>query len=56
MKDYTYYNDVLQNEAKPTLFLELEAFRANLKAVANSARSEECRVGKECRSRWSPYH
>ena len=21
-----------------------------------SARSEECRVGKECRSRWSPYH
>ena len=19
-------------------------------------RSEECRVGKECRSRWSPYH
>src|SRR5256885_15001281 len=20
------------------------------------ARSEECRVGKECRSRWSPYH
>src|SRR3989442_5027950 len=23
---------------------------------ANSARSEERRVGKECRSRWSPYH
>ena len=22
----------------------------------NSARSEERRVGKECRSRWSPYH
>ena len=21
-----------------------------------SARSEERRVGKECRSRWSPYH
>src|SRR3712207_9503315 len=21
-----------------------------------SPRSEECRVGKECRSRWSPYH
>ena len=20
------------------------------------SRSEECRVGKECRSRWSPYH
>src|SRR3712207_4168236 len=21
-----------------------------------NVRSEECRVGKECRSRWSPYH
>src|SRR5690348_10808388 len=25
-------------------------------AVLDSARSEERRVGKECRSRWSPYH
>ena len=24
--------------------------------VANAKRSEERRVGKECRSRWSPYH
>ena len=24
--------------------------------VLNNARSEERRVGKECRSRWSPYH
>ena len=24
--------------------------------VSNIARSEERRVGKECRSRWSPYH
>ena len=24
--------------------------------VAVGARSEERRVGKECRSRWSPYH
>ena len=24
--------------------------------VENSYRSEERRVGKECRSRWSPYH
>ena len=27
-----------------------------LAAVANTFRSEERRVGKECRSRWSPYH
>src|SRR2546429_5809724 len=24
--------------------------------IARSVRSEERRVGKECRSRWSPYH
>ena len=27
-----------------------------LKEYFNIARSEERRVGKECRSRWSPYH
>ena len=27
-----------------------------LQFVHRSARSEERRVGKECRSRWSPYH
>ena len=26
------------------------------KATAFAGRSEERRVGKECRSRWSPYH
>ena len=25
-------------------------------ATRNEGRSEERRVGKECRSRWSPYH
>ena len=25
-------------------------------AVSEEKRSEERRVGKECRSRWSPYH
>src|SRR3989454_5260093 len=27
-----------------------------LLATADASRSEERRVGKECRSRWSPYH
>src|SRR3712207_9298786 len=27
-----------------------------LRAIGVSERSEERRVGKECRSRWSPYH
>ena len=30
---------------------------ANIKrAIEEGVRSEERRVGKECRSRWSPYH
>ena len=27
-----------------------------VKGLEDQARSEERRVGKECRSRWSPYH
>ena len=27
-----------------------------IQAAADRKRSEERRVGKECRSRWSPYH
>src|SRR5437016_14473597 len=27
-----------------------------LRLIAQTGRSEERRVGKECRSRWSPYH
>ena len=29
---------------------------AALKLIRKTTRSEERRVGKECRSRWSPYH
>src|SRR2546430_4794616 len=30
--------------------------RLNTKGAVTTTRSEERRVGKECRSRWSPYH
>ena len=30
--------------------------RISMTSGSSSARSEERRVGKECRSRWSPYH
>ena len=43
------------NKAKQTL----EAIRtpdATTAYLLASSRSEERRVGKECRSRWSPYH
>ena len=43
-------------EAEPTPFME-EFFAVGYAAWMNlKHRSEERRVGKECRSRWSPYH
>ena len=32
------------------------AFEVELPELYTVTRSEERRVGKECRSRWSPYH
>ena len=55
----------------PTAHAEIQAMRAAAAALSNyrltgatlyvtlepcAMRSEERRVGKECRSRWSPYH
>ena len=52
-KDY-YHRIHLQNGiyAEVTLFYQHEVF----KNLPWTYRSEERRVGKECRSRWSPYH
>src|SRR5574337_957120 len=40
--------------------LDLHSVQGTLKSLlqhhSSKARSEERRVGKECRSRWSPYH
>ena len=45
---------------KPVVLMILDGYGLNDKvegnAVAQANRSEERRVGKECRSRWSPYH
>src|SRR5690554_7715944 len=35
---------------------DLAELSARIAAVARRYRSEERRVGKECRSRWPPYH
>ena len=43
----------LNNWSKVTLFTRPRRFG---KTLGMSMRSEERRVGKECRSRWSPYH
>ena len=42
-KQYPFENDALDARLRRRL-------------TAETPRSEERRVGKECRSRWSPYH
>ena len=49
-------NDVdLRVELAPNLKLNIPIISASMDTVT-AERSEERRVGKECRSRWSPYH
>src|SRR5256885_13311480 len=58
-------SDLITAEGARRLRLELELLwreerprvcQAVAAAAAQGDRSEERRVGKECRSRWSPYH
>ena len=51
---FTYkYKDVTYKEKKET---EIDILLLSQLAYLPMDRSEERRVGKECRSRWSPYH
>src|SRR2546429_1561741 len=43
--------NIARNDALENLLPE-----ESVQIVGHLARSEERRVGKECRSRWSPYH
>ena len=43
----------VQEGKGPSVMIKLEGTDAALERLT---RSEERRVGKECRSRWSPYH
>ena len=43
--------NITKLESRP---IKQREFKANF--YINTTRSEERRVGKECRSRWSPYH
>ena len=50
---------LLIGEASNLHWTLAEGLRANghtVTVVSHGSRSEERRVGKECRSRWSPYH
>ena len=57
-REFCLYLD-MRNHTGPTLSAEqINALKEELDSLAenDSERSEERRVGKECRSRWSPYH
>src|SRR2546430_2826817 len=43
-------------KAPPTELLVLARYVSRRRVHRDAPRSEERRVGKECRSRWSPYH
>ena len=46
-----------EEELKSLLMkMKVEGEKVGLKLNIQKTRSEERRVGKECRSRWSPYH
>src|SRR3712207_9558242 len=60
-----YMHDIIADMGKVNpIFLKLTEGRTNygdkpsfsIAVNHSSTRSEERRVGKECRSRWSPYH
>ena len=44
----------IEDHVKHPLYKKI--VKSTYKLKAHDARSEERRVGKECRSRWSPYH
>ena len=46
----------IYGETKDEVRLEIQRIRAAEADGKPIVRSEERRVGKECRSRWSPYH
>jgi len=47
---------VSDDEITSAMLLLLERAKAVVEPAPRGGRSEERRVGKECRSRWSPYH
>ena len=52
---HKYFHDDVQKKAMRNMILD-EGKRLDGRRTDEIRRSEERRVGKECRSRWSPYH
>ena len=58
LRPQSFSEYVGQERLKRNLRLAIEAAKKRGEPLDHvlSSRSEERRVGKECRSRWSPYH
>ena len=50
MKKIKHYSTIFRKKIKYDTKIKMN------KSESKKIRSEERRVGKECRSRWSPYH
>ena len=49
--------DIKETKEGYELVIDVPGFKKDeVKVALKDGRSEERRVGKECRSRWSPYH
>ena len=49
-------HETWEGDICPSILQKLAKFKRSLRYFTSVFRSEERRVGKECRSRWSPYH
>jgi len=56
IEQYGLDADYRCEEIAPETFTDFLAHLSERGYVGANIRSEERRVGKECRSRWSPYH
>ena len=55
VRDYVIHDDKKHNITESHVTVEIENHLGETSTIRRW-RSEECRVGKECRSRWSPKH
>ena len=59
-KDLVYFDNAATSQRTQSVIDEWNRIsaesNANIHRAVHRLRSEERRVGKECRSRWSPYH
>ena len=49
-------DDIKEELVNRVILKEMKSVKEQIDTCPASRRSEERRVGKECRSRWSPYH